>query len=361
MKLEDVTRQLQLLLPKYTALLGDALDIASIVATATVATITTTKIHKLSVDNKEAVVLSDVATNTAITGVSQDGLIFTFTTGTDHDLTFGSPDHVNATLDGFTDTDWNDSFKITSVPNRRTFKVQSTNTLPTLNGNEILEEVRSDGVNGRFQATVVSPTSFTITGTFLAATYSGGRVSAKVRIAGSITFERAMQQYTKQEISDLWIFVVMSDAQVSKDRNTQNDSDASIPTGTEMRQRIMDGFELFIFQNVTADIAATDAIDIARHDLMFPIMKSVRGAFFDSGLSGASDFRTVFVAHGLADYDKAVLVYSYQFQTLYDLTDGDTVEPQDTRAYRDTSYTHEIGDDDTDDMTVTVNQDDEPL
>lgn len=361
MKLADVTRQLQLLLPKYTALLGDVLNIASIISTATVATITTTAIHKLNTDNGEAVVLSDIGTNTAIIGVSKDGLIFTFTTGTDHDLTFGSPDHINAALDGFTNTVWNGSFKITSVPNRRTFKVQSTNTLPTLNGNEILEEVRSDGINGRYKATVVSPTVFTIEGTFLASNYSGGRVSAKVRVAGGATFERIAAQYTKQNISDLWIFVVMSDAQVSKDRNTQNDSDASMPTGTEMRQRIMDGFELFIFQNVTADMAATDAIDIARHDLMLPILKSVYGAFFDSGLSGASDFRTIFVAHGLADYNQAVLVYSYQFQTLYDLTDGDTVEPQDTRAYRDTSYTHEIGEDDTTDMIVTVNQDNEPL
>lgn len=359
MKLADVTRQLQLLLPKYTDLVGDVLDISSIVATDTTATITTTTIHKLS--DGEAVVLSGVGANTAIDSVSQDGLIFTFTTVTDHDITFGSPNHINASLQGFTDTDWNDSFKITSVPNRRTFKVQSDNVIPTLNGNETLEEVRSDGVNGRFKVTVTSQSVFTIEGTFLASNYTGGRVSSKVRIAGSATFNRAFNQYTKQNITDLWMFVVMGDAQVSKDRNTMNDSNASIPTGTEMRQRVMDGFELFIFQNVTTDMAATDAIDNARHDLQLPIMKSVQGAYFDSGLSGASDFRTAFVTHGLTDYTKSVLVYVYQFQTLYDLTDGDTVEPLDTRAYRDTSYTHEIGGDDTTDMTGIVNHDSDPL
>ena len=359
MKLADVTKQLQLLLPKYTELLGTVLDIVSISATTTIATITTGIIHGLSTG--DAVVLSDVTTETPITGVTQDGLIFTFTTGVDHDLTFGDVDHINALLSGFTDTDWNNSFKITAVPNRRTFKVQSTNTIPTLNGNDILQEIRSDGVNGRQRAIVTSPTVFTIEGTFLASNYTGGRVSSKVRVAGGITLERIMEQYTEQKLTDLWAFIVMADAQVSKDRNTKNDSDASVPTGTEMRQRVMDGFELFIFQNVTEDIAATDAIDIARHDLMLPIMKSVRGAFFDSGLSGATDFRTVFISHGFVSYSRSVLVYSYQFQSLYDLTDGDTVEPLDTMAYRDTKYTHEIGGDDTTDMTVTINHDDEPL
>ena len=359
MRLADVTRQLQLLLPRYTDLFSDVLDISGIVATANEATITTTAIHELS--DGDAVVLSNVGTNTSITAVSRDGLIFTFTTGSDHDITFDSPDHENATLDGFTDDDWNNSFRIVEVPNRRTFKVQSTLDLPVLNGNEILQEVRSDGVNGRYSATVVSPTVFTINGTFLASNYSGGKVSARVRVAGSVTFERAQEQYTEQKIIDIWAFVVMADVQASKDRSTKNDSEASMPTGTEMRQHVMDGFEIFIFQNVTNDMAATDAIDIARHDLFLPISKSVYGAFFDSGLSGATDFRTVFVSQGFVNYSKSVLVYSYQFQTLYDLTDGDTVEPSDTRAYRDVLSTQNIGEDDTTDMTVTVDLDDTPL
>jgi len=359
MKLADVTKQLQLLLPKYTGLLGDVLDISGIVATASVATIDTSKVHGL--ETGDAVVLANVGTNTPIIGVSQDGLIFTFTTGTDHDLTLDSPDHENVTLDGFTDSAWNDSFSLVDVPNRRSFKVQSVNTLPVLNGNEILQEIRSDGVNGRQRVTVTTSTEFTIDGTFLAANYSGGTVNARVRVAGSITLKRAMDQYTKQNLSDIWAFVVMSDAQVSKDRNTKNDSDASLPTGTEMRQRVIDGFEVFLFINTTKDIAATDAVDIARHDLLLPILKSVYGAFFSSGLSGDSDFRTVFTNHGLVDYNKAVLVYAYQFQTLYDITDGDTVEPLDTRAYRDVDGTQAIGGDDTDDMTFTIDLDDTPL
>ena len=153
----------------------------------------------------------------------------------------------------------------------------------------------------------------------------------------------------------------MSDIEVSKDRNTKNDSDASIPTGTEMRQRAIDGFEILIFQNTTKDIAATDAIDIARHDLFLPLLKSVYGAYFDSGLSGDTDFRTVFISQGFVSYSKSVLVWSYQFQVIYDLTDDDVVEPSDTRAYRDLSSTLIIGGDDTTDMTVTVDLDVEEL
>lgn len=359
MRLADVTRQLQLLLPKYTDLFSDVLDISSIVATVTVATITTSTVHKL--DNDNAVVMSDVGTNTTIAGVSQDGLIFTFTTGTDHDITLDSPDHENVTLDGFTDSAWNGSFELIDVPNRRSFEVKSVNAIPVLNGNEILQEVRSDGVNGRYKATVTSPTEFTIEGTFLASNYSGGKVSTKVRVAGAVSLDRAINQYTEQKLSELWAFVLMADVQVSKNRDTRDDSDASLPTGTEMRQRAMDGFEVLIFQNTTEDIAATDAIDIARHDLFLPLLKSVYGARFDSGLSGDTDFRTIFVSQGLVNYSKSVLIYSYKFQALYDLTDGDTVEPSDTRAYRDISSTQSVGGDDTLDMTVTVDLDKQPV
>ena len=359
MRLADVTKQLQLLLPKYTDLFSDVLDISSIVENANEATKSTSKPQKL--DDGNAVDMSDVGTNTPITAVSQDGLIFTFTTGTDHDITLDSPDHENVTLDGFTDSAWDGSFELIDVPNRRTFKVKSVNAIPVLNGNEILQEVRSDGVNGRYSVTVTNPTVFTIEGTFLASNYSGGKVSTRVRVAGNVTLERAIEQYTEQKLTDIWAFVVMADVQVSKDRNTKNDSDASMPTGVEMRQRAIDGFEVLIFQNTTQDIAATDAIDIARHDLMLPFLKSVYGAVFDSGLSGDTDFRTVFISSGLVSYTRSVLIYSYQFQVLYDLTDGDTVEPLDTRAYRDISSTQSIGGDDTLDMTVTVNLDEQPL
>lgn len=359
MKLSDVVAQLQLILPKYTDLFSDTLGIVSISATAAVATITTDVPHRLATG--DAATLANVATKTAIDSVSQDGLVFTFETVTDHDLTKDWPEHETVTLDGFTDSAWNDSFQLIDVPNRRTFKVQSTNTLPVLNGNEILEEVRMDGVNGRFAVAVVSSSVFTITGTFLASAYTGGSVRTAVRIAGSVTIDRALEEYTAMKVEEMWMFVVMHDTETSKDRKTFNDAQATIPSGTEIRMRLLDGFDVVLIRNTTKDAAAVEAIDIVRDTLQLPILKTIYGTRFDTGLSGAGDFRTVLLGHGFISYNAAILVYGYSFQVIFDLTDEDAVDPLDTKAFRDIDYTLVVGGADVDEMTVGIDTDEEPL
>lgn len=354
MKLLDITNQLSLILPKYTDYFSNTVGITSITASGGTATIVTSAVHNLTTG--AGVTLSDVQTQTFITAVSQDGLIFTFTTGTVHDLTYGWEDHTAITLGDFTDVDWNTSFVLKGVPDRNTFKIQSINTIPVLNTNDKLLEIRSDGISGRYAITVVDTTTFTITGDFDDGTYQGGTVSSGVRIAGAINFERAQAQYTKQSLTDFWMFVIMSDAETSKDRSALSDATATPTQGTDIRLRLVDGFSLYVFKNVTEDIAAEQAVDICRHDLLLPIMKSVFGTRFTSGLSTGQEFRTIPQGHGFASYDGAVYVHAYEFQMSMDLVETDTVEPQDTMAFHDIDFIQTV---DTEDMTVTIPLDEE--
>ena len=357
MKLADIINQLRAILPKYTDVFSNVVGISSISASGGVATIDTTAVHGLLTG--VGVTISDVQTHTAISAVSKDGNVYTFTTSADHDLTYGW--HTEVTLSGFTDAAWNDTLTLVGVPNRRTFKVRSSNSLPSLNTNEILLEVRSDGVNGRWQITVVDSDTFTITGDILNGTYSGGSISSNPRISGAVTVERAIEEYTEQGLTDYWLFVVMSDAAVSKDRTTYSDATATRTTGNDMRLRLVDGFSLYILVNTTEDIAAIDAVDVCRHDLFLPVLKSVNGVRFDTGLTGSSDFKTILLGHNAFDYNRAVLIYEFEFQSVMDLTDSDTVEDLDSRAFRDIDYTHEIGSDDTEDMTAEIDLDEEPV
>lgn len=359
MKLLDVVTQLSILLPKFTDKVTTVFGISSISVSSNVATITTSSAHGITTGL--AITLANVEIQTPITARSQDGTLFTFTVNPAHDLTFGWADHENITLSGFTDSVWNGSFALKGVPNRFNFIVQSAESIPTLNGNEALHEIRSDGINGRFSATRVSATVFTITGTFLNGTYTGGTVNKGVRVAGAVTIERAIAQYTEQNVTDLWMFVVMNDAEVSKDRHTHSDATATKARGDDMRIRLIDGFTITIVVNTTNDITGTSAIDICRHDLLQPILRSVFGARFDTGLSSAPDFRAVLTGHGINSYTKAILSYTYEFEFVMDLTIDDAVNEGDTRAFRDLDYTQEIGGDDTPDMTVIpVNLDDSP-
>lgn len=359
MKLLDVVTQLQLLLPKFSDKVSTILSISSIIASSGVATIQTSSAHGLK--SGQAVTIANVEVKTPITGVSKNGNLYTFITSPAHDLTSTWPEHANVILSGFTDGSWNGSFVLMSVPNRNTFVVQSINSLPTLNGNEALHEIRSDGINGRFQPTIVNTTTFTVAGNFIDGTYTGGSVNSGVRIAGAVTIERAIEQYTEQNLADLWLFVVINDAEISKDRNTFSDATATRGRGDDIRVRIIDGFTITAVKNTTQDIAAVDALDICRHDLYSPILRSVYGARFDTGLSGAADFKAVPTGHGLAAYEKAYLAYSYAFEFVMELTEADAVYEGDTRAFRDIDYTQEIGGDDTTDMTILpINLDDNP-
>lgn len=359
MRLLDIINQLRLILPKYSTRFGSNLSITSITASGGTATIITTGAHGLS--NGQLVSLSNVETLTPIAAFSKDGLVFTFTTPSDHDLTYGWLEHETITMSGFTDSAWNTSFTLQDVPNRDSFKVQSINSDPVLNGNEVLHEIRSDGVNGAYSVTVVNTATFTISGSFIDGNYSGGTVTKDVRIAGTVNIERAIEQYTEQNIGDLWGFVSMHDAEVSKNRHAVSDATSTPTTGTAIRERIVDGFSLYLVIKTTEDIAAQDAVDICRHELLSPILKSVYGARFTSGLTEDTDFRSILTGHGSVSYNRAIYVHVYTFELSMDITENDAVEPSDTRAYRDTNLTIERGTIDTPDLTVTINQDDEPV
>lgn len=360
MRLRDVVAQLQLILPKYTNYFSVTQSISSIVASGGTATIVTSSAHGLQ--SGQAVTLAEVEILTAIDSpVTQDGLIFTFKTTVNHDLTYGWQPHDTVTLSGFTDSNWNGSFNLMDVPNRKTFKVQSTNTIPTLNGNEKLHEIRNDGVNGRYEITVVDTTTFTISGSFIDGTYTGGYVRTGVRISGSVTIERALEQYTKQNITDMWCYVVMNDNEISKDRNTFSDATATRGVGDDVRIRLIDGFTVIFIKNTSKDIQGRQAMDIVRHDLLLPLMKTLFGTRFDTGLSGAADFKTVPTGSGVIAYNKAILAYAYEFECVMDLITEDAVEPENTRAFRDIDYTEEVGGDDTTDLTITIDLDEEPL
>lgn len=361
MQLLDVVNQLRLILPKYTDRFSGTLSVSSITASGGTVTVVTSSPHGL-VDN-QLVTVSDVTTQTPIDSVSQDGLVFTFGTSSNHDLTYGWEDHETVSLIGFTDGAWNSNFTVTDVPNRATFKVQSTNTLPVLNGNEKLLEVRVDGPNGAYGVTVVDTTTFTFTNADVAdGTYIGGKLSPSARIAGTVDITRAIEQYTEQGITDLWGFVAMHDGEVSKDRSANSDAIATPSTGTSLRLRIIDGFTFFIVVNTTEDIAAQTAVDICRHELLLPVLKSVYGARFTTGLSSDTDFKTVLTGHAFVSYNQATYVHAYTFEMSMDLTDNDAVEQADTRAYRDTDYIHDFGTGNpVDNMTVTIDHDDTPL
>lgn len=354
MKLSEIVHQLRTLIPKYTTAFSTNIGISSISASSGTVTVETSSAHGLSVG--KAVTLSSFNFNNPISSVVTDGLVHTIETQNDHDLTENW--HEEVTLSGFTDSVWNDTHTLLSVPNRKTFTIRVNSYNPTLNGNEVLLEDRSYGVNGQFEVlTVPDSTHFTVgDSSIFDGDYTDGVLSTKVEIYGVIDVERALQQYTEKSASNLVMFVTPADAEVSQDRNARSDATATLSEGTNLRLRIIDGFMVFVVINTTQDIGAVSAVDQARHVLLGPILKSLYGARFSSGLTGEGDFKTVFTGHGVAEYNRAYLAYRYDFEMPMDLISDDAVDPTLTRAFRDINYTQNVGTG-IDDMTATIDLD----
>jgi len=357
MRPSDIVNQLRILLPHYTTRFHDALSISSISVSSGVGTIVTSSPHNLL--DGEALTLANVEQRTPISTASKEGMIVTFTTSVDHDLTENW--HEQITLSGFTDTQWNGTFELNKVPNRRTFSIRSANAAPAISGSPVLHEVRIDGPNGQYSVTVVDENTLTINTDADDGIYFSGTAASAVRVISAATIERSQEQYDEMEANQYWMFVVPQDAEISKDRTTQSDAVSTQPNGTEIRTRLIDPFSLYVFAPTDQQFAAENALDVCRHDLLTPLTKSLYGARFPSGLSTPMDFRVVLTSHGVYDYTEAYYIHQYDWESVYDLTDGDAVDNLATRAFRDLNFIKRIGGDDTENATASINLDDEPL
>lgn len=358
MLVRDVVNQLRLVLPDYTDLFSDLLDIVSVTASGGVVTVITITPHNLQTGQK--IIFSKVKTRTPITSlVSQEGFIFTF--GSDeHDLTFNSPEHLNVEFDGFTDSAWNDIFKLMAVQNREKFSVQSANAAPVLTGNEVLLEDRIDGIRGSYEITVVDPVTFTVDGDFPDGIYSVERLASNVRIAGSRDLSRFVNDlYTRQPADDrFWGVVEPHPANISKDRSTFSDATATFPAGTDMRLRIIDGFTFSVVVRIINEIAAVNAIDICR-GLRYSLYKTLFGVKFDSGFETKSEFITIPTSDSespLSVNNNAYYIHSFDFEVQTDVTFQDAVDNRNNRAFRDIMYSQDVGEQQ---ITSRIDLDDE--
>ena len=360
MKISEIVLQLANVLPLLSSKYTTAVAVATITGDGAVATVETVTAHGLSVNSP--VYITNVRIDTAITTVSLVGNIATIETATDHDLTLGWPPHATVSLSGFTDSDWNGSFPLTAVQNRRKFSVDVTgNSAPTLNGNEVLEELVTGGFNGTQQvATVPSATSFTFASTFNTAA-SGGSVVTEIRIAGAESGARAEAEYTKQEDNDFWLFVTQPDSvSVSKDRRALGDAVSEQGPNTDFQLDIIDGFTVWAFVPAKNSKAGLSPSDIARDEVLRDLLLSVQRYRPSSGLADPTPSRIVLRSHGPAVYTGAYYVHQFIFEIPLRMSTEDTNTLSQTVAFRDASLT--INNPDTSGiLTALVNLDEEPI
>ena len=329
MKPSDVVNQLRRYLPRFTSRFTDT-RAANVVVSGGVATATNT----LTVRDSQVgdmVVIWDSTKSNSIVSVAKSGTTFLLETASAHGMTQGFT--KNATLEGFTEAEWNGDFTLRTVASPTTFTITSNNAaIPSPIDGALVE---AGDINGSHAVSaVVDANTITFEVPGVADQTTGATLEFAPRVTAVPTPERLDELYTEQGTDDFWLFVVPGDASVSKDRHVLSDALSARATGDDPRTRLTEPYSLFVVANSTSEISATDMMDICRNDLLGPIFNSIMGVRFEQGVCSNKQFRFMPTGHALALYGDSRYMHQYSFENVFDISAGDEFVP-DTVALRD--------------------------
>lgn len=368
MKARDIERRLQEQLPLLTDRFTDETSLLSITASGLTATATTAAAHGLSTGQKVLIAGTDAPV--AIATIDRVGATATAVTSQDHDLTENYIDQPSVTLSGSVESEFNGTFNLLTVPNRRTFTFEIADAGPvSATGSPLLDSPGLPfGYNGLITITdTPTATTFEYTLTQALPEDASGdnmRVIIGVRIHAAITAERAIQVFESKDLNnigsgELALFAVLGDVQVNRDRSALNDGVSSAGVSGDNRQKIFQSASCVVFQKVTNDASGADAGDDMQDIARF-IIGVLAGWSPGDGYAVQSGNKLRFVSHGLLGYDSAIYSHIIEFQLLGDISNEDLkIVPQNV-AFRDIafSFTNDQGDQV---LSATVDLDDEPL
>jgi hypothetical protein len=363
MKTEDIVKQLQAVLPTATDLFSESVSITSLTRSGTTVTANTATAHGLVTG--AGITIVGAETPTTISSLTFLDGIATAITATSHDLTEGFQDgnassNPLVTVSGATESEYNGSNPLLSVPNRTkfTYSVTGTPSSPAT-GTPLLAQSFSAGYNGWHEITVTSPTSFTYEITQTPNSPALGTITVKkgIRVSGAVNIEKAMEAYTAKDPNKLWALVILGDPTISKDRHIESDATDTQGSGTEFRQRMITPFGVFVFVPASSEIAGMQARD-QMEDVRVFLYKSLLRVKFDTGLQSDTQYGVITEGDSFFDYNGAVYIHQFIFSAQTDIVYDDTVAPDYSVAFRDIGlqYLDELG---TVELTANINLDEE--
>ena len=280
------------------------------------------------------VLFTGVLIDNGINAVNLDSGILTITTNAEHDLTVG---YSLVEMQGFTDSQFNGTFELYSVPSSTSFEIES-DTLPVLNGNETLRENWSIGLNEIFNIDSVTLNTFDILltdkPTFDILPIPQINLISGYRMGIVDDIKRLNEIYTKQPPDKLWLYVIMEDVTTSKDRNLVNDAVRADTAQTDQRVLNIGRFSIVVILPTSANLTARIATNLCYDEIYFAMLKAI------SGMSFVSEEGTQYIAnmsgHGSVQYNRAYYGHGYDFEQLYETDTSDTFRTfgSQSRAWR---------------------------
>ena len=360
----DIVKHLKTYLPAITDLFTAS---ATVIAASSAGAVLSVEVtgHGYTV-GKKLVLTGGKTQNELVTAtLTSNDTAVEFTTLADHDLV--KPrlplDDQKLALVGFGSV-WDGDHQILEIKNRRTIEIalpSGESTAPILDGNQYLSESIFPGVY--LVSSVVDANNFTVDLSKFPDMPTGevdglGIVSG-FRIAGAADFERAKATYAKQNTGEPYLYVIMDDVDISKDRKTTNDAIAGFTDQDTNLLRILQNFSTTVFIPTTADLSGVAAHDLAYKELFISLLSTLFG-FKDEGRT-AIQYRAVTAGHGPGEYNTAYYAHVYDWQLPGAITFEDGFINKEDVAFRDIEAAFKLFNDDEAEMTANINLDDEPL
>jgi hypothetical protein len=340
---EAILNHLKIYLPLVTDLFTDKTQVVGNIVAGSPQILRITRAnHGKSVGN--TVKFADSKLDNGINAVSDfvdnGNIILRFTTNVAHDLTMNYDDNLTdglLELRGFTDSSLNGFFDLYDVPSSTIFEIIAT-VVPTLNGNEVLRENRQYGVNESYIISDVPDANtydVELTGlpTFDTKEVYNLYEVDNYRMSIISTWERAQEIYTKQDPADLWLYLIMENVILSKDRRTESDAVNTNTTQNVLRNRYIGQFSLNVVIPTPQELAAVEAVQISYDEVYLALLAVMSGVKIETF---ETNFLTTMISHGMVRYNHAYYAHNYTFEQTYDATYEDqfVAQFQKTVAFR---------------------------
>ena len=317
---EDVKMQLMSTLPRYTEEYGTNISTTAVVESGAIKI--TSAGHGLESD--ALIVASDVTVTIPVSSVSYDNISkrATVTLDEDHDRTSGIEDNGGynvAILKDFADSNYNGEFTIISAT-ENTFTFSADADVVGDLGDFV--ETR-DLYLGFSQITVVDDDTFTIPlqddladGTVL----NSFKYVAEQRIYIAADVTRSVTKWAQPRDRKPTLFIVFANESASKDRNTVNDSIASVKSQNPSRIKYIPEVTLKTIAVTKTEQLAAEKVQQIHAEIKPAIRKAMYGTVFDLSDAATTQFAAIEQGNSPEFYNQNDYVHNFDYQIPYEIS-----------------------------------------
>lgn len=276
-------------IPRHTNAFTDQLVIQSLANSGGTITVTTSSEHKLSTGHY--ISITGAKRLLSVSSLTREGNIVTVTTSEQHDYTQNFSEEQYVTIRGANQSAYNGKFLVKSVLSgtRITYEIPTTDPMPTTpaTGSITIDDARKS-IDGSYQVTVISPTSFSFhsPNAIDEIISSSLSVHARHRITGYLnnldTFLENLKSYDDgnpfYSYSLPWLIITPEGTRTSKDRNARVDTSGTSSVSEYIRLSQIHTVTIMILYNTSQqnpfyvgvhDKAVRDSSDLLKSILAY--------------------------------------------------------------------------------------------